>query len=125
MFDRELVVGSLEDILSVCEKIKERTVGITCGDDFALSADGMVRLDAVCMNLIAIGEAVKGLDKITDGQLLCNYPQVYWKGVMRMRDKIAHYYFEVDADIVYNTISEDIKPLAETIRQIIKDLKAI
>lgn len=31
MFDRELVVGSLEDILSVCEKIKERTVGITVG----------------------------------------------------------------------------------------------
>ena len=85
----------------------------------------MVKLDAVCMNLIAIGEAVIGLDKITDGQLLCNYPQVYWKGVMRMRDKIAHHYFEVDADIVYNTISEDIKPLAETIRQIIKDLKAI
>ena len=36
MFDRELVVGSLEDILSVCENIKERTVGITCGDEFCI-----------------------------------------------------------------------------------------
>ena len=56
----------------------------------------MLRLDAICMNLIALGETVKGLDKLTDGQLLKNYPDVYWKGVMGMRDKISHHYFEID-----------------------------
>jgi uncharacterized protein with HEPN domain len=122
MFDKELVLDSLSNILSVLNKIEERSEGITCGDDFASSPGGMLRLDAVCMNLIAIGEAVKGIDKLTHGELLPKYPEVYWSGVMRMRDKIAHHYFEVDADVVYNTIKEDVPPLKGTIRKMIKDL---
>jgi uncharacterized protein with HEPN domain len=42
----------------------------------------MMRLDAICMNLIALGETVKGLDKLTAGELLLNYPEIYWKGVL-------------------------------------------
>lgn len=108
MFDKELVLHSLNNIQSELQKIEERSHGITCGDDFASTPGGLLRLDAVCMNLIAIGEAVKGLDKLTRGQLLSRYPEVYWSGVMKMRDKIAHHYFEVDADVVYSTITTDI-----------------
>ena len=49
---------------------------------------GMLRLDAICMNLIVLGEAVKRLDKQTGGELLPKYPDIYWSGVKRMRDKI-------------------------------------
>lgn len=122
MFDKELVLNSLSEILVTCNKILERTRRYSCGDDFALSPEGMMCLDAVCMNLISIGEAVKGIDKITEGTLLPKYNQVYWRGVMRMRDKIAHHYFEVDADIVYETIVEDIPPLRDIIIKIIKDI---
>lgn len=96
---------------------------MTCGDDFAMSPNGMLKLDAVCMNLIAIGEAVKNLNKVTRGELLPKYPQVYWDGVMRMRDKIAHHYFEVDADVVYSTIIEDIPMLKKTIQQMLDDIR--
>lgn len=123
MFDSEIVKNSLVNILSVCKTIEERSAQMTCGDDFALSPGGMLKLDAVCMNLIAIGEAVKGLDKVTHGELLPKYTQVYWSGVMRMRDKIAHHYFEVDADVVYSTIKEDIPVLKKTIQQMLEDLK--
>ena len=125
MYDREIVKNSLANILSVCNTIEERATNITCGDDFATSPGGMLKLDAVCMNLIAIGEAVKGLDKVTHGELLTQYPQVYWSGVMRMRDKIAHHYFEVDADVVYSTIVEDIPPLKKTIQKMLDDLKTL
>ena len=64
----------------------------------------MLHLDAICMNLIALGEAVKGLDKITKGELLVRYPEIYWSGVMKMRDKIAHHYFEMDAEVVYKIV---------------------
>ena len=123
MFDSEIVKNSLVNILSVCKTIEERSAQMTCGDDFALSPGGMLKLDAVCMNLIAIGEAVKGLDKVTHGELLPKYTQVYWSGVMRMRDKIAHHYFEVDADVVYSTIVEDIPTLKNTILEMLADLK--
>lgn len=111
------------NILSVCHTIEERSINMTSGDDFASSPDGMLRLDAICMNLIAIGKAVKGLDKVTHEELFPKYPQVYWGGVMRMRDKIAHHYFEVDADVVYSTIIEDIPNLKRTIQQMLTDIK--
>ena len=82
----------------------------------------MMRLDAICMNLIALGETVKGLDKQTDGQLLKNYPEVYWKGVMGMRDKISHHYFEIDTDVVFRTIGEDIPHMIPVIEKMIKEL---
>ncbi len=92
MFDEEIVLDSLSKIRKVVEVIIERTSVVNAPNEFLCSADGMMRLDAICMNLIALGEAVKGLDKLTHGELLSQYPEIYWSGVMRMRDKIAHHY---------------------------------
>ena len=53
----------------------------------------MERLESTCMLLIAIGEGLKGIDKITDKQLLVRYPEIDWKGAMGIRDIIAHRLF--------------------------------
>lgn len=123
MFDKEMALESLQNIRSALQMIQERTAPIICSDDFITSPSGTLRLDAVCMNLIALGEAVKGLDKMTKGEFLPNYPQIYWSGVMRMRDKIAHHYFEVDPEVVFVTIQENIPPMIPVIDQMIKDIK--
>ena len=81
----------------------------------------MILLDAVCMNLIALGEAVKNLDKVSDGELLPKYNQIQWGGIMRMRDKIAHHYFEVDAEVVLLTVKEDIPLVISIIDQMTKE----
>lgn len=122
MFDKELAKDCLQNISIALQTILERTKPITSADDFILSPDGMLRLDAVCMNLIAIGEAVKGLDKLTNGTLLQHYPQIYWAGVMRMRDKIAHHYFEIDPDIVFSTIRENIPQMIPVIELMLRDI---
>lgn len=72
MYDKELALDSLSDIKSALTLIVERAAVAATPDDFLLSPEGMLRLDAICMNLIALGEAVKGLDKITKGELLPN-----------------------------------------------------
>lgn len=100
MYDRELTLDSLANIEDALKMIIDRSSVVNTPDDFLISPDGMMRLDAICMNLIALGEAVKGLDKITKGELLILFPEIYWSGVMRMRDKIAHHYFEIDAEVV-------------------------
>lgn len=56
------------------------------------------------MLLIAIGESIKGIDKITNKELLPLYPEIDWKGVMGIRDIIAHHYFDLDAEIVYDVV---------------------
>ena len=122
MFDKELVLDSLQKIKAMLDLIVERASVVDTPNDFLCSPSGMMRLDAICMNLIALGETVKGLDKLTGGQLLPNYPEVYWKGVMGMRDKISHHYFEIDSDVVFKTIQEDIPQMTSAIVKIIDDV---
>ena len=123
MFDREIVMDSLNKISKAIDTIIERASVVGDLDELPFSQDGMMRLDAICMNLIALGEAVKGLDKQTHGELLPRYPEIYWSGVMRMRDKIAHHYFEIDTDVVFRTVWEDIPQMKEVIEKLIDEIK--
>ena len=123
MFKREMALGCLKDIQKALALIEERSAIVTHVNDFLCSPEGMLRLDALCMNLIALGESVKNLDKITNGELLTLYPETYWKGIMRIRDKFAHHYFDIDAEIVLATLKKDISPLSRTINRIIQDLE--
>lgn len=125
MFDKELAIDSLQRIKSTCDTILDRASIINNPNDFLCSPGGMLRLDAICMNLIAIGESIKGLEKLTHGELLPKYPSIYWDGVMRMRDKIAHHYFELDAEVVFKTIQEDIPLMAEVLKEMLNNLQVI
>lgn len=122
MYDKELVSSSLTQIHALLNTITERSAKVNDIDDFLTSPSGMLLLDAICMNLIALGEAVKNLDKVSNGELLPKYNQIYWGGIMRMRDKIAHHYFEVDAEVVLLTIKEDIPQVKIAIEQMINEL---
>ena len=121
-FDTEIALDCLQKIKTMLELIIERANVVKTPDDFLRSSGGMMRLDAICMNLIALGETVKGLDKQTNGQLLKNYPDVYWRGVMGMRDKISHHYFEIDTDVVFRTLEEDIPKMKPVVDRMIVDL---
>jgi len=122
MYDKELVIDSLQKIKAMLDLITERAAVVSTPNDFLCSPGGMLRLDAICMNLIALGETVKGLDKLTNGQFLRNYPEVYWSGVMKMRDKISHHYFEIDSDVVFRTLQEDVPQMAIVVAKMIDDI---
>ena len=110
-----MLYETLSNIELAITRLQERTNQVHSADDFRLSPWGMEKLDAACMVLIAIGESVKTLDKLTDKKLLPTYPSIEWKGVMGVRDVIAHHYFEVDPDAVFDIISNDIEPLKNAI----------
>jgi len=90
--------------------------------DLTASPSGMEKLDAICMQLIAIGEGIKNLDKITNNSLLYQYPETNWKGAKAMRDIISHHYFEIDAEIIFEVCKNKIKPLHDTIKKILESL---
>ena len=123
MCDMELVRSSLNQIHTIVSTIEERSSRVHTVDDFLGTQGGMLLLDAICMNLIALGEAVKSLDKVSSGELLPKYPQIQWGGIMRMRDKIAHHYFEVDAEVVLLTVKEDIPQVRSAIDIMTKELQ--
>jgi uncharacterized protein with HEPN domain len=111
----QMVYETLNNIEAAITRLQERTVQIHNADDFILSPFGMEKLDAACMVIIALGEAVKTLDKLTDRKLLPTYPSIEWKKIMGARDIMAHHYFEVDAEAVFSIIKNDLAPLKQAI----------
>ncbi|MDR3133289.1 MAG: DUF86 domain-containing protein [Prevotellaceae bacterium] len=122
MYDKPLLLNSLQRIATSLQTILERTSRVTSVEDFVCSSTGMDLLDIVCMKLFAVGETVKSIDKHTGKSFLPRYSSVNWDEIMRMRDIIAHHYFEIDANRVFNTIRNDILPLLQVIEQMQKDL---
>lgn len=76
--------------------------------------DGLV-YDAVRVRLIEIGEAVKGIDP----ELLDGAQGVPWKEIARMRDHLAHRYFDTDHAIVQDVVDNDLGLLARAVESLI------
>ncbi|MDR2556249.1 MAG: DUF86 domain-containing protein [Bacteroidales bacterium] len=122
MYDKTLVLDVLCQVEQVIENLLKSTERISDINELPKSPDGMLRLNGICMSFIIIGEEVKRIDRYTDKKLLPNYPSILWDNVMGMRDRIAHGYFEIDIDVVFNALKNDIPPLLEVIKQIKNDL---
>ena len=122
MYDKSIVLEILQQIHQAAQRVIARFEPVDSVEDFTNSEDGIQRLDSICMVLIAIGESLKNIDKITDKTLLSQYPEIDWKGAMGMRDIITHHYFDVDAEEIFWVSSHQIRPLADTVAKIIKDL---
>lgn len=123
MFDQELAREVLEQIHHSIRIIQQRFEPVATASDFTDSPYGMEKLDAICMQLIAIGEGLKNLDKITRGRLLENYPDIEWKKAMGLRDIIAHHYFDVNAEAIYTVCCKHIPILGQTVLKIMSDLE--
>jgi uncharacterized protein with HEPN domain len=122
MCDSRLIVDSLCNIERALQLVLEQTQTVQSVDDFVSTSSGMFMLDAVCMNLLSVGEAVKMIDKRTDRKLLPGYPSIPWKDVMGMRDKIAHHYFEIDAEAIFDILRNDLPLLLSVVRQMREDM---
>jgi len=122
MFNKELVLEILNQVNQAIQTILMRFEPVKTVHDFTESPTGMEKLDSICMLLIAIGEALKNLDKVTNNSLLSKYDEVDWKKAKGMRDIISHHYFEVDADVIYHVCNNQIKVMASTIKKMIQDL---
>ena len=74
-------------------------------------ADGLV-FDAVRIRLLEIGEAVKALP----AQMLDTQPAIPWSQITRMRDHLAHRYFDTAHAILQATVEEDLPELERAIQ---------
>lgn len=97
----------LEAAAEACEMIADATRE-------ALDSDR--KLSLALMRLIEIvGEAAASISKDQQSQL----PGIPWRSVVGMRNRIIHAYFDVDLDIVWKTVTEDLPPLVDELRRIL------
>ena len=81
MYDAELVKDIFKNILWAIDQIEKRSKNIKSSDDFLNNDIGLEKLDSICMQLINIGEALKNVDKITNGEIFAKYDRIEWKRV--------------------------------------------
>lgn len=99
-----------KDILEAIDKIEVFIDGI---DFEQFQADDKTS-SAVLRKLEIIGEAVKHLpDKVKE-----NYKGIPWKEMAGMRDKLIHWYFGVDYQLVWNVITEEIPQLKVQLKEL-------
>ncbi len=101
MYDKSLVIEILTQIENAIKITLQRFEVVDSVNYFTNTPQGMEKLDSICMQLIAIGESLKNIDKITNKELLEKDPQIDWKGAKGMRDIISHHYFDIDANDIY------------------------
>lgn len=94
----------MQDILVAIDAIRSH---LERGD-----LDDALIFDAIRVRLIEIGEAVKMIDE----QTLASQPEIPWKEIARMRDRLTHHYFDVDHAIVSDVVDHELTPLEQTVR---------
>jgi uncharacterized protein with HEPN domain len=123
MYDKDLVVSILKNILWSLEQITRRFQSIQSSEDFLKDDLGLEKLDSICMQLINTGEALKEIDKLTGGSLLAHYPDIDWKKAKGLRDIITHHYFDIDTETVFVVCRERIPEIQKVIQRIVEDLE--
>lgn len=81
--------------------------------------DSRLIQDAVTRRIEIIGEAVKNLP----ASFREKYPNIPWKDIAGMRDKVIHKYFGVELAAVWKTVKEDIPNLEKDIPELIRDIR--
>ena len=117
------VLRLLTQVRMAIRQLNEWNEGVTTPDDYYNSPEGMKNLAASCMLIEAIGEAVRQIDKITDGKLFAERPEIPWQDVIGIRNHIAHGYFDIDGDIVFDVVKNNLAPLMTAVEYLIDSLK--
>ena len=124
MFEKTLMVlSTLEDIDLSIKMVVQRFKTINPPDDFLSSDENIEKLDSIAMRLLAIGEGLKNIDKLTNGQLLMQYPSIEWKNIKGLRDVLSHHYFDINAEILFDVCSTKLSELANVITQMREELQ--
>ena len=120
--DWELIEGILQKIQKALTTIEKRFHQVPDANFFR-TEEGEERLDGICMLLEAVGESFAQIDKLSSKTFLSRYPEMSWKRIIGLRHIIAHNYFDVDAEAVFNHCQDHLPPLLETVKRMIKDMK--
>jgi uncharacterized protein with HEPN domain len=105
----------IKDILQAIENVREFTQGMT----FNRFKKDRKTTSAVIRELEIIGEATKQIPS----SIRKKYPAVPWKDMAGMRDKLIHFYFGIDLEIVWKTVNERIVKLEPLLKEVLHELK--
>ncbi len=102
----------LDDMLEAIDKIEKYTRDLSFGQ---FRQDDKT-IDAVIMNFAVIGEAAKQIP----AKIRKDHPEIPWKEMAGMRDKLVHEYFGIRHDVVWETIMVRLPQLKSLIKELLE-----
>lgn len=100
----------LDDILDSIKAIEEFSENIS----FQEFANDRRTFDAVVRNREIIGEAVKGIPE----NIRAQNPEAQWRKIGSLRDILAHEYFRVDKEIIWDVVKNKLPALKKAVGEI-------
>lgn len=105
----------LEDML----KATSRVLKYTAGFDEQLFLEQEQTIDSVVRNIQIIGEAATRISK----EFKEVHPEIEWPGIVGMRHRLVHDYFEVEERLIWRVIETKLPDLSEQLRRILSHWK--
>jgi len=105
----------LKHILDAISNIEKFMLGVSK----EMFLENVEKQYAVLRGLEIIGEATKNLSE----ELKKKHPNIPWKEIAGMRDKLIHQYFGVNLDLVWETIKTKLPELKSQVSRILKEIK--
>jgi uncharacterized protein with HEPN domain len=103
----------LTDILVACEKVLRYTDSM----EFEQFIADDRTFDAMIRNLQIIGEAVKNVP----ADVRDRHPEIEWRKIAGLRDILAHTYFQIENQIIWDVVQNKIHPLLIKVSQLLKN----
>lgn len=107
-----------QDLLSDIQEAAQRIATYTAGMTYEAFLSDTKTQDAVIRNLEIIGEATKNLSS----ELRARYPELPWKGMAGVRDRLIHDYFGVNLDIVWQIVTAELLEVVAQVEAIKRDV---
>lgn len=104
----------IADILNSIKDVEEFTEGMV----FETFLTDKKTINAVLRSLEVMGEAAKRIPE----ELREKYPDIPWKRMAGMRDKLIHEYSSVDLEIVWTVIKEELPPVKPLVEKVFNDM---
>lgn len=105
----------IDDIVEAVKKIEKYSKAKTWN---TFQKDEMA-IDAIVRNFEVIGEATKRVPE----SIRRKYPDIPWKTMSGMRDKLIHEYFGVNTQTLWKTVKEDLPGVRSRIEALSRDLE--